>query len=514
MKRTFVLCLAACLGACATPVDAQEGAPVATAQGDVAGVVDSGVVSYKGIPFAAPPVGELRWRPPQPPAGWTGVRQADSYGAACPQPDREDGGGVGRMENQSEDCLTLNIWVPADASAGADLPVMVWIHGGAHRLGSGIAPLYDGSELARQGVVLVTINYRLGLLGYFAHPALTADAAPDEPLGNYGIMDQLAALEWVQDNIAGFGGDPDNVTVFGESAGAADTLYLLANPAAEGLFAKAIVESGGGLQRPTDLAAQERNGVQYTAEIGLGADATLADLRAKSAQDWVDAQGELQGGLGFGPFVDGRLVTEPPWIAFAEDRALDVPLIIGANSNEASVLATLGVPTAALAAAIGGRMAEFRAVYGEDTPQADFARQAMGDIVFVAPSRWVAAQAADGAAPSYLYYFSYVARVSRNRRPGANHGSEIPYVFNTWEQTSLDRFLRRQDRRMTEMMSACWVAFARDSAPLCAGAPDWPAYTPEIDQQIEFGEETTVGPPARAAAFDIIVEQFMRTSRR
>jgi para-nitrobenzyl esterase len=483
---------------------------VKTKSGDISGVTSGDVVSWKGIPFASPPVGDLRWQPPQPAGSWTGVRKADAIGPACPQPDRGDGGGVGAPPSQSEDCLTLNVFSPVGAK---DLPVMVWIHGGAFRLGYSGAPLYDGSEFAKQGVVLVTVNYRLGLLGFFAHPALTAAAKADEPLGNYGLMDQIAALQWVQDNIAAFGGDPKNVTVFGESAGGASTIYLLAQPKAKGLFAKAIVESGGGLQRPVVLRENEQRGVASAANIGLGANATLADMKAKSAQDWITAQGALQGGLGFGPFIDGRLVTEAPWQAFRDGRAIDVPLIVGANSNEASVLTTLGVSTNALAAAAGPRLPELRRLYGETTPEAEFTRQAMGDIVFVAPSRWVAGAASSGA-PSWLYYFSYVASARRNAAPGAAHGSEIPYVFRTWMNAPvLARLMTDQDKAMSNTMSACWVAFAKTGKPSCAGAPAWPAYDPKADQQMEFGVATKVGKPPRAAAFDLLVEQFLSTAR-
>jgi len=482
---------------------------VKTKSGDVSGAAASGVISFKGIPFAAPPVGDLRWMPPQP-VKWSGVKQTTAIGAACPQPDRGDGGGVGAPPAQNEDCLTLNVYAPAGAK---NLPVMVWIHGGAFRLGYGGAPLYDGSEFAKQGVILVTVNYRLGLLGFFAHPALTAAAKPNDPLGNYGLMDQIAALQWVHDNIAGFGGDPANVTAFGESAGGSSMVYLLANPKAKGLFAKAIVESGGGLQRPVNLKDNEQRGLASAANIGLAPTATLADLKAKSAQDWIAAQGALQGGLGFGPFVDGRLVTEAPWQAFRDNRAADVPLLIGANSNEASVLVTLGVPTAALAAAAGPKLDEFRKLYGEATPQEEFTRQAMGDIVFVAPSRWIAGAASSGA-PSYLYYFSYVAAARRSAVPGANHGSEIPYVFRTWINTPvLARLMNDADKAMSNLMSACWVAFAKTSKPSCAGAPDWPAYDPKTDQQLAFGIETKVEKPPRAAAFDLLVAQFMSTQR-
>jgi para-nitrobenzyl esterase len=482
---------------------------VKTLSGDVVGVASNGVSSWKGIPFAAPPTGALRWKGPQPVKAWTGARRASEIGAACPQPVRGDGGGVGAPPTQSEDCLTLNVFAPAGAK---NLPVMVWIHGGAFRLGFSGSPLYDGGEFARQGVVLVSVNYRLGLLGFFAHPELTKEARPGDPLGNYGLMDQIAALKWVQDNIAGFGGDPKNVTAFGESAGGSSMIYLLANPSAAGLFAKAIVESGGGLQRPANLAATEARGLAFAANIGLGPDATLAHMRAKPATDWVAAQGALQGGLGFGPFIDGRFVAEAPWEAFRDGRAHDVPLLIGANSNEASVFSTLGVPANALQAAVGAQLPAIAKLYGEGLPEAEFTRQAMGDVVFVAPSRWVAAAAASGS-PSFLYYFSYVAAARRAAVPGANHGSEIPYVFHTWTNTPiLARAMTEQDKAMSRMMSACWVAFAKTGRPSCAPAPDWPAYDPRTDQQMEFGLEVKIGKPARAAAFDLLTASFPRPS--
>jgi len=475
--------------------------------GQLAGASSDGVRSFRNIPFAAPPVGDLRWKPPVKPSGWSGVRDATVYGAACPQPDRTDGGGAGRFDKQSEDCLTLNVWTTA--SSGQKLPVMVWIHGGAHRLGSGVAPLYDGTELAKQGVVLVTLNYRLGLLGFFAHPAVTADAGPDAMLGNYGLMDQIAALGWVQDNIARFGGDPDNVTVFGESAGAADILYLLSTPAAKGLFDKAVVESGGGTQRPSDLAAQEQQGVKYAAAAGFGADASLADLKGTPATAWIEAQGELQGGLGFGPFIDGRLIREAPWRVFQDGREIDVPLMIGANSNEASVLTTLGVPSAALAVAMDGKVEDLRAAYGSPAQQ-EFLRQAMGDLVFVAPSRWVAAQATDGA-PSFLYYFSYLPTVRRGRVPGAGHGTEIPFIFKSWGGTPIERFLSDEDKAMATRMSACWVAFAKNGDP-CGDLMDWPAYDAARDQLLEFGETVGVRKPPHAAALDLMNDAFLKAT--
>jgi len=495
---------------------AAQAQTVKIASGQLRGVEAAGVLSWKGVPYAAPPVGDLRWAPPKPPAPWLEVKAADRIGPACPQPERGDGGGVGAPPTQSEDCLTLNVYAPAGAK---NLPVMVWIHGGAFRLGYSGAPLYDGAEFARQGVVLVTINYRLGLLGFFAHPALTAAAKPDEPLGNYGLMDQIAALQWVQDNIAAFGGDPKNVTAFGESAGGASLVYLLTNPKAKGLFSKAIIESGGGLQRPIGLAENEQRGVAYFRTLGAPADASLSDLRRTPASAWVRAQGGIQGGaptagragggLGFGPFIDGRLVTEAPFEVFQAGKAHDVPLIVGANSNEASVLATLGVPQGALALAVGPRIVQLRRLYEAPEP-AEFQRQAMGDLVFVAPSRWVAGQAAKGA-PSYLYYFDYVAAARRSVLPGANHGSEIPYVFQTWKSAPLlAAGMTSEDRAISSMMSACWVSFAKTGKPACAPAPDWPAYDPATDLQMEFAPKVQVRKPPRAAAFDLLTEEFRR----
>ena len=507
MIRRFVALLGVVLLFAAPAASAQV---VRTSTGQVSGASAEGVSSWKGIPFASPPVGDLRWAPPQPAKAWTDVKAAMAVGPACPQPERGDGGGVGAPALQSEDCLTLNIYAPAGAK---NLPVMVWIHGGAFRLGWSGAALYDGAEFAKQGVVLVTVNYRLGLLGFFAHPAVTAAAKSGEPLGNYGLMDQVAALKWVQENIAAFGGDPKNVTAFGESAGGSSLIYLLANSNARGLFAKAIVESGGGLQRPVDLKVNEARGVASAANIGLDATTTVAELRARPAQDWIKAQGALEGGLGFGPFIDGRFVTEAPMQAFMDGRAHDVPLMIGANSNEASVLATLGVPKAALAMAVGPRMSEFRKLYGEGTSEEEFSRQAMGDVVFVAPSRWVAGKMAPGA-PSFLYYFDYVAAARRSAVRGAGHGTEIPYVFKTWMQTPvLARLMTQGDKAMSEAMSACWASFAKAGKPSCGLAPAWPAYDPKTDLQMEFSLNPQVVKPARAAAFDLIIEQALTSGR-
>jgi para-nitrobenzyl esterase len=479
-------------------------ATVRISQGALKGELSDGIVAFKGIPFAAPPVGPLRWKPPQPAPGWPGMRQARDYGPACPQPIRTDAGGGGRADVQDEDCLTLNVWAPLAAKG---LPVMVWIHGGAYRLGSGSYPIYDGSMLARQGVVLVTINYRLGDLGYFAHPALTAEVDAKAPLGNYGMMDQVAALKWVQDNIADFGGDPFQTTVFGESAGGGSVVHLLANPNARGLFARAIVQSGGGLTNPAGLGQQEKAGIASALRVGLGEKATAQDLRAVPAATLIEAQGSVQGS-GSAPFIDGRYITEAPWRAFAAGRDIDVPLVIGANSNDASVMSALGVPPASAAIYVGGDVAKARPVYGEGLSQTELANQILGDAWFAAPARWIADSASKGA-PSFLYHFSYVAEERRAQSAGANHGSEIPYIFQTWDRLpSLTGGLSADDRAFATSISACWVAFAKTGIPGCAIAPDWPPYSAARDQLVEFGPKTDVQKNFRKAQHDLLLEQF------
>ncbi|MDB5447363.1 MAG: carboxylesterase, partial [Phenylobacterium sp.] len=321
-------------------------APQATiVQGRLEGASDGSVDRFLGIPYASPPVGELRWRAPRRPAAWTGVRPAVSYGADCMQ--NAMPGMRWKPQPISEDCLYLNVWRPAQPAA-TPRPVMVWIHGGGFSTGSGAWPIYEGSNLAKHGVVVVTINYRLNRFGFFAHPALMAQRT-EEPVANYGLMDQVAALRWVHDNIAAFGGDPANVTIFGESAGGFAVNYLLTMPSARGLFAKAIVESGGGSANfrtmlGLDTPGSGPTGPQpsaieagraYAASLGV-TDATPAALRAIPAAQILGSASMTDGGRG--PVVDGKLIVEDPVEAFAAGRQARVPFIIGSNSFEASIL--------------------------------------------------------------------------------------------------------------------------------------------------------------------------------
>ena len=475
---------------------------VAIDSGPLSGTSENGIDVYRGIPYAAPPVGALRWAPPTAPAKWTAPRDASAFGPICPQPPRGDGvQAMGAGQKQSEDCLYLNVFAP---HGGTHLPVMIWIHGGAHRFGSGSGPLYDGTNFAKDGVILVSINYRLGLLGYFAHPALTKAAAPNEPLGNYGQMDQIAALQWVKRNIEAFGGDPDNVTVFGESAGGSSILYLLAAPSAKGLFNKAIVESGGGWFNAGTLASKEADGIAFASKNGLdGANATPEQLRAIPVEKTLD----LPAQLGFGPFTDGRLIPESPTRAFADHSANDVPLIIGSNSFEASLMQSFNIPPDRI---VGRLPPAARQIYASDgTDDTTLAHAVFTDSVMGAPAHWIASQAASGS-PSWLYHFSYVASMQRDRVPGARHGSEIPYVFGTGSALA-SRFgitLSPEDTAMEARMHACWVAFATTGKPECGGE-DWPAYTPGSDTLMEFGPKTGPVSGFRKAQYGAL-EQVLR----
>jgi para-nitrobenzyl esterase len=370
--------------------------------------------------------------------------------------------------------------------------VMVWIFGGGNTAGANSIAPNDGSSFARDGVVLVTVNYRLGALGWFAHPALTKEAPRNQPLANYGLMDQIAALKWVRRNIAAFGGDPRNVTVFGESAGGSDVLALIATPAARGLFQKATVQSGPGWAAPVALADAEADGVALAKSLGLPADATADQLRAVPADKLIAARDRAV------PVVDGRLMQESTTQAFARGRQAPVRLIIGSNSWEASLLPAAMYPSY-LAAASPDLKASYAADAGDD---AKLAQAMFTDAMMGAPSRWIAARQS-AKARAWLYYFSYVRVVRRGKIPGANHTSENPYVFDT--QMIIPNYaseIVQEDRDHAAVMHSCWVAFAKTGVPTCSGAPAWPAYTPAGDQLMEFGLTTEVRTHFRKTELD------------
>ena len=488
------------LVACGGGTQAREGAGVVRVSGGLlAGVEEDGVRAYLGVPYAAPPVGDLRWRPPQPVRPWSGVRVCDTFGPACPQP--ADGGflSVGRT---AEDCLYLNVWAPAAAGAGRrGLPVMVWIHGGGFSTGAGSLPVYDGARLARHGVVVVTINYRLGPLGFFAHPALRAEAGGGA-WANYGLLDQMAALRWVRENIAVFGGDPHNVTVFGESAGGMSICDLMVSPSARGLFARGIVESapfdarGPGMEAARPLPSAERLARRLSRLLGCaGAADELAALRAAPAWRLLRAADRVAprepGGIGFGPVVDGRVLPDHPARLFAVGRVHDVDLLVGANADEASLFLA-GVRDWD-ARRVGRLVRRLLGPRADEVlprfPAREYGghRGALGAAVtavaFLAPARFAAASVARAGGRAYLYHFA--------RRPpaagalGAFHGLEIPYVFGNPVLTLDVR--RGVDGRLSAAMMRYWVSFARTGDPNAATGPGptlprWPRYDPSRDR--------------------------------
>jgi para-nitrobenzyl esterase len=421
-----------------------------TASGVLIGASDGSLNVFKGVPFAMPPVGDLRWAPPRP-IKWKGERSATEFALPCLQIANADGrpNGGGVSGPSSEDCLYLNIWAPAKAH---NAPIMLWIYGGGGTMGAGSLPTYDGTAFARDGVILVTINYRLGALGGFAHPSLTKAAKSKEGFANYHLLDAMAALRWMKDNAKAFGGDRNNVTVFGESAGATITANLLTSPMAKGLFDKAIIESTGSLPTPaTPLARAEEQGVTTMAALGVvGAEADVAKLRALSDEAIISNRSTAGGER---TILDGRVKTQSILESFASGTAIDVPMIIGTNSDEGRLRGTQQVATHA-----------------------------------------------QSGAPVWQYLFDYVPDWRRADQPnGVPHAGEIPYVFETVtaDRTGGSR-MTDKDKAVAERVHSCWVAFAKANKKTrelnCADGFTWPARTEENNRTvIIFQEHPSLG---------------------
>jgi para-nitrobenzyl esterase len=480
LRLLLALPLAAMLATTAVAADPI----VATPAGQIAGLSDGGIERFLGIPYAAPPVGALRWRAPQPPAVWQGVRAARQVGPDCIQDKASNPPAPGYANPQSEDCLYLNIWRPA-ARARKPLPVMLWLHGGAFIMGSGAFPKYDGSALAANGVLVVTINYRLGRFGVFAHPALAHEQA-GEAQGNYGLMDQIAALRWVRDTIAAFGGDPANVTLFGQSAGASSVNFLMASPAAKGLFAKAISESGSAYARLGHLAGTpdslEESGARWAEKKGV-ARSDLTALRALPAQTVLDAP-VLEPAT---PVIDGIILTETLTQAFARGHAAKVPYIVGANDYEQNLLRWLPGADTAMMTRLGSDAEPILHLYarpGED--RAGALSRLWGEDMMVEPSRRRAKSLSATGTPVWLYRFSYVPEALRAKTPGAGHDAEIEMVFDTPSATSRPGWTAA-DEAMAKTVSGYWIAFAKTGDPNHSGAIAWPRYTTNDDRLMEFG---------------------------
>lgn len=475
--------------------------PVAhTPSGDLRGQREGAANVFRGVPYAAAPTGELRWRAPRPFPSWQGVRDAFVFGPSAPQAGPADVADIvsigGAPEPTDEDCLTLNIWSPAQATAPA--PVMVWLHGGSNRMGAGSLPFYDGAAFARDGVILVSVNYRLGQLGFFAHPSLTSEAPSDEPLGNQGLLDQIAALEWVRDHAASLGGDPANITLFGESAGGLDILALMTARRARGLFHKAVVQSGGGWLPATPLKTAETKGAATATALGL-TDPDAAALRAVTPEKLTAVEGA------FGPVIDGRLLDRDPISAFARGAFADVPLMIGVNSGEDSLLNYGG------GLERFGKLIKPNAALARLYPQADgdpeqLIRLGFRDFAFAAPARWVASRPRRSKA--WLYAFDYVEEARRDAMPRAAHAAEIFHVFETLDhRPDASPPATEADRAVSAAMHARWIAFAKTGAP---GA-DWPAYTPADDAWMVF--DNTPGGVVRRGWWKTALDHHGRKGR-
>jgi para-nitrobenzyl esterase len=479
IARTAIAVILSGLAACTQgqkPADAPPSAVppapnapiVKVAQGDLQGSAAEDVAVFKGLPFAAPPVGDLRWREPQHPANWSGVRMANAFSSTCVQ---------------AEDCLYLNIYKPAAAKKDAHLPVMVWIHGGAFIFGAGSQ--YDGTQFAKQGVVVVTVNYRLGRAGWFAHPALTAENAG--LLGNYGLMDQVAALQWVRDNIKAFGGDAKNVTIFGESAGAISVNYLMLAPQAKGLFAKALAESGFGRLAAKPLSSVESSGVTFAEKAGLhiqGSDATAA--KALRALTWTELTGNVAG-IGSPdqilPMADGKMITGSAAEGFANGKEAHIPYLLGGNSDEAS-LTRRGLNASDRLAAIQQRRAAFLAAYDSgNSGDADrIIARWVTDTSISEPDRDLARLHTEHGNAAFVYHFSYTPAAQRAALFGLPHGGEIAYVFNTPRATPFDD----EGKAVATAANKYWAQFAKTGDPNSAGGPRWPKFDAADEYVMEF----------------------------
>ncbi len=457
---------------------------VNTSAGRLQGASDDGLLVLKGIPYAAPPVGDLRWKPPMPVPAWKGVRDATRFGAACAQPET-------RIPNiyssdigpTKEDCLTLNVWAPRDAKHA---PVFMWIHGGALVKGSSRETLYDGAKLAQRGVVVVTINYRLGVFGYFAHPELSAESKRGIS-GNYGLLDQIEALRWVKANIAQFGGDASNVTIAGESAGGLSVTYLMASPEARGLFHKAIAESAYMISTPAlkqgehGEVAAETSGTKLAAALGAP---NLAALRAMDAAKLAEAAAAS----GFAPFgaIDGQILPAQLVDVFAQKKQAPVPLLAGFNSGEIRSLVFLAPPAPKSPADYETIVREryldladsFLKLYPSATLQESIFATTRDALYGWTAENLVRRQTALGQS-AYLYFFDHGYPAADAANLHAFHASELPYVFSAfdrvpplWPKIPNDD----RERQLSDAIADYWTSFARTGKPKSAHAPDWPAY--------------------------------------
>ncbi|HVZ22428.1 MAG TPA: carboxylesterase family protein [Vicinamibacterales bacterium] len=520
MKRLLFLTIGCAIAAVVRMPAATPG-PVRLDTGLVSGTVGASgdIRIFRGIPYAAPPVGELRWQPPQPAAHWDGVRKADAFGPRCMQTALGGGGRRGGAPAQaappqpptSEDCLSINVWTPA-TSASERRPVMVFTYGGGYYVGAGSEPRYDGEALAKKGVVVVTSNYRLGPFGWFAHPELTK-ASAHHASGNYGLMDAIAALEWVQRNVAAFGGDPRNVTIFGESAGAFSVSAMVGSPEAKGLFQHAIAESGAwmGLRmaKMTTRADAEEAGTKMLAAMGAK---TIADARAMSADDL------LHKGQNGGLIVDGWYVPEDLSLTFAHARQNGIDVLVGSNRDEGTLFQRQRPTASQFATEIKQRwgtladsvLALYPAANDEQAMASSLAMQ-RDEITWHA--RLWAADTVERGKRAFVYYFTHVPPSAPGQPSrGAAHTTELAYVFGNLLPAGLP--WSTVDRRLADQMTSYWSNFAKQGDPNGTGLPTWPAYTDKgtSGRAMVLGDEVMPEPAvdtARLALYDALYARQM-----
>ena len=522
-----LLCGALALSACgAGDTGDQAGEPLGpvvetglgTLEGERVGG-DDGVLVFRGVPYAEPPVGDARWRAPAAKASWEGTRSAATFGPACWQRLTPESSIYTRGDlDRNEDCLYLNVWTAAEQATEAR-PVMVWFHGGGHTGGWGSAQIFDGASLANKGVVLVTINYRLGPFGFLAHPALTAES-PHAASGNYGLLDKVAALEWVRDNIAAFGGDPGNVTIFGQSAGSWSVCYLMASPLASGLFHKAIGHSGGCFRggRP-DLPAAHEAGLAAAVDLGVEGDGAeaLTALRA------LDAEAVLDSGLGSGAIVDGWFMPQPARAIFEAGEHNEVPVIVGALANEGTTLyANMPERTEAelvsmLREQYGDHAATLLAAYEPEVGKSSKwgAQAIQADRSFVWEMRTWARTVETAGNDAYLYFFSQAPPLFRIYVPeraaidmpdgpngyGAYHSGDLAYAFGNTGLVGIG--WTEWDHEISRAMTQYWVNFARTGDPNGGGLATWPRYEAAADEWLEFGSDIKTTGEVRKEKLDL-----------
>lgn len=524
LARISGLAGAALLGSgCTTLADAPRGPSspvVATSQGAIRGVVEGGLEVFRGIPYAASPVGDLRWAPPQAAARWDGVRNARAFGPACIQPPVP----ASSLYNDppassSEDCLNLNVWSPKNAR---EAPVIVWIHGGSLRIGANSLPMYDGANYAQRGVVFVSLNYRLGPLGWLAHEDLSAESQSDTS-GNYGLLDQIAALHWVRENIAGFGGDRSNVTVMGESAGALGTTYLMASPQARGLFAKAIIQSTN--LRSFPELSEAANGMPSAQQIGSGLLARLGVTDIDAARE-IDAQ-ELTNRAtlaGFAPqgTIDGTVLPGQLVDIFDRGEQAHVPVIVGYNAHE---YRPEGAPGVQMPATPERYEAIILRVYGDLAPEflriypyakgVDALLDATGDTIFGWSGERIARSQQELGLASYFYVFDHCYPSARARDLCAFHASEVPFSFGNLAAEAMPAHWPvpngEHDRALSDAMLDYWTSFAATGRPAAQGQSAWQPYG-SAEHYIRFDNAPIAGRDYKPGMFELL-EIFAQRER-